>query len=147
MAPSNPDVLWQQNHCGIFRSTDGAQTWKNISQPDVPAFFGFAIALDAQDEKTAWVVPAMSDQYRVTVDRALCVSRTEDGGETWTALRKGLPQDHCYDLTYRHALDISGDRLAFGTTTGNLYVSDDRGDSWKCISHHLPPIYSVRFGQ
>ncbi len=71
--------------------------------------------------------------------------RTEDGGQSWTGLRSGLPQQNCYDVVYRHALDISGGRLAFGTTTGNAFVSDDRGESWQAIGHHFPPIYSVRF--
>lgn len=146
MSPSNPDILWQQNHCGIFRSVDGGANWTEVSQPDVPAYFGFAIAVDENDADTVWVVPAVSDEYRVAVDRALCVSRTTDGGKTWTALRNGLPQATCYDLVYRHALDLRGDRLAFGTTTGNLYISDDRGDHWQCLSTSLPPIYSVRFG-
>lgn len=144
-SPANPDVLWQQNHCGIFRSVDGGHTWADISQPGGPAYFGFAIALDAQDANTAWVVPAIDAEYRQAVDRALCVCRTDDGGKTWTAFRKGLPQEDCYDLVFRHALDISGDRLAFGTTTGNVFVSDDRGESWQCAGHHFPPISSVRF--
>jgi photosystem II stability/assembly factor-like uncharacterized protein len=144
-APSNPDALWQQNHCGIFRSTDSGQNWTDISQPGGPAYFGFAIALDEKDAETAWVVPAIDAEYRMAVDRSVCVCRTEDGGKTWTELRNGLPQDEAYDLVYRHALDIHGDRLAFGTTTGNLYLSDDRGDSWECVTHNLPPIYSVRF--
>jgi photosystem II stability/assembly factor-like uncharacterized protein len=145
MSPSNPDVWWQQNHCGIFRSTDSGANWQHISQPGGPAYFGFAIAVDDQDENNAWVVPAVDAEYRLAVGNALCVCRTEDGGQTWTALRNGLPQENTYDLVYRHALDKRGDRLAFGTTTGNLYWSDDRGDSWRCLSHHLPPILSVRF--
>jgi photosystem II stability/assembly factor-like uncharacterized protein len=144
-SPSNPDVLWQQNHCGIFRSTDGAHTWQNISEPGGPAYFGFAIALDEHDDQTAWVVPAVDAEYRLAVDRALCVCRTDDGGKTWTAFRDGLPQNTCYDVTFRHALDIDGDTLAFGTTTGNVYLSDDRGESWRCIGNNLPPVYSVRF--
>jgi photosystem II stability/assembly factor-like uncharacterized protein len=145
MSPSNPDILWQQNHCGIFRSADGGQTWKDISKPGTPAYFGFAIAVDAHDADTAWVVPAIDAEYRMAVDRALCVCRTEDGGETWTELRNGLPQTDAYDLVYRHALDISGERLAFASTTGNLYLSNDRGDSWECLYHNLPPVFSVRF--
>jgi hypothetical protein len=43
-------------------------------------------------------------------------------------------------------LDINGDVLAFGSTTGNLYVSEDRGDTWTVVSNNLPPVYSVRFG-
>ena len=142
-SPSNPDVLWQQNHCGVFRSTDGAQTWKEISAP--PAYFGFAIAVDEHDPETAWVVPAIDAEYRMAVDRSVCVCRTEDGGKTWKELRDGLPQANAYDLTVRHALDTRGDTLVFGTTTGNVYISDDRGDHWRCLTNNLAPIYSVRF--
>ncbi len=60
----------------------------------------------------------------------------------------GLPQEHAYDLVFRHALDIdaTGDRLAFGSTTGSLWVSEDQGDSWQTVSTNLPPVYCVRFG-
>lgn len=75
------------------------------------------------------------------------VPRTRDGGKTWDVLRNGLPQRHAYDLTFRHALDIdgSGDRLAFGSATGSLWITEDQGDSWQAISSHLSPIYCVRF--
>ena len=144
---SNPDVLWQQNHCGIFRSTDGAQSWEDVSEADGPAGFGFAVSVDPDDGDTAWVVPAVSDEVRVAIEGALCVCRTEDGGKSWTALREGLPQEGCFDIVLRHALDLSGDALAFGSTTGNLFVSDDRGESWRNLSHHLAPVYSVRFAR
>ncbi len=144
-SPSNPDVLWQQNHCGIYRSENGGLQWQDISEQDGPAGFGFALALDAQDERVAWVAPAVSAEYRVPVDRALRICRTEDGGRTWQDLRAGLPQENAYDLIFRHALDARGDTLAFGTTAGNFYVSDDRGDSWRCLAHNLAVVYSVRF--
>jgi photosystem II stability/assembly factor-like uncharacterized protein len=143
---ANPDVLWQQNHCGIFRSEDGTATWTDVSEKEGPARFGFAIAADPERPGTAWVVPAVADEMRVAVDRALCVCRTEDGGASWTAFRDGLPQEGCYDIVYRHALDLAGDRLAFGSTTGNVWISDDRGESWSAVTNHLPLVYSVRFG-
>lgn len=142
---SQPDMLWQQNHCGIFRSRDGAKSWEFVSQPNGPAHFGFAVEVDPKDGNTAWVVPAISDEVRMAIDGALCVCRTEDGGKSWTAFRNGLPQSGCYDVVFRHGLDQSGDRLAFGSTTGNVYVSDDRGESWQPVGNNLPPIYSVRF--
>jgi photosystem II stability/assembly factor-like uncharacterized protein len=74
------------------------------------------------------------------------VARTRDGGQTWEQLREGLPQRNAYDVVYRHALANSGGTLAFGSTTGNLYVSEDGGDSWETVGNNLPPIYSVRFG-
>lgn len=143
--PSNPDKMWQQNHCGIFRTTDGAQNWEEVTEDDGPAKFGFAVAVDENDGDVAWVVPAVSDQVRVAVDGAMCVCRTDDGGKTWQDFRKGLPQENVFDITFRHALDITGDTLAFGTTTGNLYLSEDRGESWETLSNNLPMIHSVDF--
>ena len=142
---ADPDVIWQQNHADIRRSTDNGRTWGSIAEAEGPARFGFAIAADHRSPEVAWMVPAAGDDRRMAIDGALCVRRTEDGGQRWTALRDGLPQEGCFDLTLRQALDADGDTLAFGTTTGNLFVSSDGGDGWEAVSHHLPPIYSVRF--
>jgi hypothetical protein len=82
------------------------------------------------------------------VDGALCVTRTRDGGRSFEALRTGLPQQHCYDLVFRHglAVDDAGEQLMMGSTTGGLWASADAGDSWQTVSAHLPPIYAVKFG-
>ena len=144
-APSNPDVLWQQNHCGIFCSTDGAASWQEVSQKEGPANFGFALAVADDNPFQAWVAPAVSDVTRVAVDKSLCICRTDDGGKTWTDFRKGLPQGHCFDIVYRHALQAAGDEVVFGTTTGNLFHSPDRGESWEVVSNYLPMVHSVQF--
>ena len=143
--PTQPDVLWQQNHCGIYRSSDGAKSWQDVTDADGPAKFGFAIAVDHNDPDQAWVVPAVSDEIRVAVDGALCVCRTDDGGKSWQNFRDGLPQQNCFDLVYRHALDNRGEELVFGTTTGNLFHSPDRGASWDLLGYTLPMVYSVDF--
>jgi hypothetical protein len=145
MCAAAPDVIWQQNHCGIFLTADGARSWKAVHKKKGPAKFGFPIAVDAEDPKRAWIVPLDSDQRRTTIGDALLVMRTEDGGKKWKELRKGLPQEQCFDVVYRHALDIHRETLAFGSTTGNVFFSDDGGDSWNVLGHHLPPVYSVRF--
>jgi len=145
LCPSDPDHVWQQNHCGVFYSGDGAASWKKVSQPDRGVHFGFPVAVDAHDGRTAWLVPGHSDMQRNAIGGGLFVARTQDAGETWEPLRNGLPQENAYDVVYRHALGYSEGRLAFGSTTGNLYVSEDRGETWQTVAHNLPPIYSVRF--
>lgn len=143
--PAEPDRLWQQNHSGVFTSADGGATWSKVSKPEAGVHFGFPVAVDDRDGKTAWVVPARGDDQRMSIEGGLFVARTEDGGASWTQLREGLPQKNAYDVVYRHALDARGDRLCFGTTTGNVYVSENRGDSWQAVGHNFPPVHSVRF--
>jgi len=141
-----PDHVWQQNHCGVFYSSDGAVTWKKVSQPEHGVHFGFPVAVDEADGRTAYVVPGVSDAQRMAIGGGLFVARSEDGGESWQQFRRGLPQETAWDVVYRHALGISGECLAFGSTTGNLYMSEDRGEGWTTVANNLPPIYSVRFG-
>ena len=94
LCAAQPDRLWQQNHSGVFTSEDGAQSWKRVSQKDAGVHFGFPIAADRKDAKTAWVVPLRGDQERMTLDNGLFVARTGDGGATWQSFREGLPQDY-----------------------------------------------------
>jgi hypothetical protein len=121
--------------------------WEEIKEAG-PSTFGFAVVVQPDDPDTAWFVPAIKDEKRIPVDGKVVVTRTRDAGKTFETLHNGLPQEHAYDLVFRHALDIdqSGNRLAFGSTTGSLWVSEDQGDTWQTISTNLPPVYCVRFG-
>ncbi|MCH7814108.1 MAG: exo-alpha-sialidase, partial [Planctomycetes bacterium] len=143
---SQPDCLWAQHHNGIFRTSDGCATWQEVKEAG-PSTFGFPVAVHPDDPETAWFVPALDDERRLPVEGQVVITRTRDGGRTFEVLREGLPQQHAYDLTFRHALDIdeTGHHLAFGSTTGSLWISENQGDSWHCLSNHLPPVYCVRF--
>jgi photosystem II stability/assembly factor-like uncharacterized protein len=147
LCPARPEVMWAQHHNGVFRSTDGAASWQEVAAIR-PSKFGFAVAVHPKDPDTAWFVPAVKDECRVPVDAKLAVARTRDGGRSFQVLRRGLPKGPAYDLVYRHCLDVdrTGKRLAFGSTTGGLWLSEDQGDSWRCLSTQLPPIHCVRFG-
>jgi photosystem II stability/assembly factor-like uncharacterized protein len=138
-------VFWCQHHMGIWRSTDDLASWHQLDAK--PSSFGFVVAVHPRDPQTAWFVPAHSDQKRAPITGEVVVTRTRDGGDTFEVLTRGLPQRHAYDLVLRHALVIADDgrALAFGSTTGNLWTTDDQGDSWHAVAQHLPPIYAVRY--
>jgi hypothetical protein len=143
---AHPEVMWCQHHNGVFRSEDGGATWHDL--PAIrPSKFGFAVAAHPRDKLTAWFVPAIKDERRIPVDGKVVVARTRDGGKSFDVLTRGLPQHHAYDLVYRHALavDQSGERLAFGSTTGGFWISEDGGDSWTAPEARLPPVSVVRF--
>lgn len=143
-----PETLWVQHHCGIFRSVDAAATWTEITDV-APSSFGFAVAVHPRDPDTAWFVPAIKDERRVPVDARFVVTRTRDGGKRFDVLSEGLPAVPSYDLVYRHglAVDATGTRLAMGSTTGGLWISENAGDAWQCVSLNLPPISAVRFAE
>ena len=145
--PGQPDHFWIQHHNGIFRSTDNAKSWTEVTGVK-PSVFGFAVVVHPKDGDTAWFIPGIKDEQRVAPAGRVVVTRTRDGGKSFDVLRTGLPQDHAYDIAFRHALDVdsTGDRLAFGTTTGSVWVTEDQGDSWQTVGEHLPPVYAVRFG-
>jgi hypothetical protein len=144
--PARPEIVWCQHHNGVFRSEDRGASWHELTAIR-PSKFGFAVAAHPHDARTAWFVPAVKDECRIPVDGRVVVARTRDGGESFEVLRRGLPQRHAYDLVWRHALDVDagGERLAFGSTSGGLWISEDGGDSWTMPEARLPPVAVVRF--
>jgi hypothetical protein len=96
--PAAPDRFWAQHHNAVFRSVDNAASWESVKV--TPSVFGFATAVHPRHPDTAWFMPAIKDEHRVPV------ARTRDGGASFDVLREGLPQEHAYDLVYRHGLAV-----------------------------------------
>lgn len=145
--PTAPERMWIQHHNGIFVSSDAGRMFTEITNVD-PSTFGFAVVVHPNEADTAWFVPEIKDEKRIPHNGRLAVTRTRDGGKSFETLTDGLPPRHAYDIVYRHALAIDqcGDRLAFGSTTGGLWVSENAGENWQPISNSLPPVYAVNFG-
>lgn len=144
---AQPGVIWAQHHCGVYRSVDGGNNFMRLPAP-MPGDFGFVIVADPANPLRAWVAPAVSDTHRYAIDGALCVCRTDDGGQTWQQLRSGLPQRHAYHLVYRHGLALAptagSERvLAMASTTGGVWISEDAGDNWAALGASLPPVAAV----
>ena len=145
-APGNGDVLYQQNHHGVWRSTDGGRSWDDITT-GLPSTFGFPIHVHPRDPNTLWTVPLNGDSMgRFPPDEAAAVWRSSDAGESWQALRNGLPQENCFFTVLRQAMAGDGADPAgiyFGTNSGSVFASTDEGDTWSEIATHLPTILSV----
>jgi len=139
----DPTRFYLQHHWGVYRSDDTGQSWHNISKDkDLPTDFGFGVVTTGAN--TAFIIPIKADVFRVFPDGKAEVFRTTDAGETWFSASKGLPESDAYDNVLRDSFTSNGTSIAFGTTGGSVYLSDNDGDSWETLANHLPRITCVR---
>jgi photosystem II stability/assembly factor-like uncharacterized protein len=146
---ARPDRLWQQNHCGVYRSDDRGAEWERLDGNGLPSGFGFPLAIHPRDPEVAYVIPEEGAENRVTPDSRLGVYRTTDGGASWELLQNGLPQQ-AWASVMREGLasdtvDPAG--IYFGTQSGSVFVSASEGDEWTEVARQLPPILSVEVGE
>ena len=147
--PAQPERLWQQNHCGVYRSDDRGDNWERLEGNGLPTGFGFPIALHPTDPDVAYVVPNGDGENRVTADGRLGVYKTTDGGQSWALASKGLPE-RAWAVVLRESmaydsLDPSG--VYLGTQSGSVFVSPNEGEEWIEAASQLPPILSVEVAE
>jgi photosystem II stability/assembly factor-like uncharacterized protein len=150
MCPGNPDRIYQQNHCGIYRLDRPSDTWVRIgkSMPKKVGDIGFPMVVHPRDDNSAWVFPmdGTSVWPRTSPDGKPAVYATRNGGKTWQRLDAGLPERQAWWTVKRQAMSADASDpvgLYFGTTSGELWMSRDEGRRWTCIARHLPEIYAV----
>jgi photosystem II stability/assembly factor-like uncharacterized protein len=150
LSPANPDRIYQQNHCGIYRLDRPSRTWKRIgrSMPPEVGDIGFPIVAHPRDADTAWVFPMDGGTVwpRTSPQGKPAVYVTRNGGDTWQRQDDGLPAEQAWWTVKRQAMSVDACEpagLYFGTTSGELWASRDEGRNWACIARHLPEIYAV----
>ncbi|MBA2374195.1 MAG: exo-alpha-sialidase, partial [Chloroflexi bacterium] len=145
-AAGEPETLYQQNHCGMYRSDDAGRAWTEL-KGGLPSTFGFPLVTHPRDPATAWIIPLNGDDKgRFMPDAQAAVWRTHDRGTTWIRADDGLPQENAYLSVLREALTrdtLDPVGITFGTSTGQLWQSVDEGSSWRRIVDTLPPIWAV----
>jgi photosystem II stability/assembly factor-like uncharacterized protein len=150
LAPTDPDRLWQQNHCGVYRLDRPGERWERIGKamPAEVGDIGFTIVPHPASAETAWVFPMDGTEVwpRVSPGGRPAVYRTRDGGGSWERQDRGFPAEQGWFTVKRQAFCADAAApvgLYLGTTGGELWASGDEGESWRQLAAHLPEIYSV----
>jgi photosystem II stability/assembly factor-like uncharacterized protein len=141
--PARPERLWQQNHCGVYRSDDRGASWERLDGNGLPSSFGFGLALDPGDPDIAFVVPEEGAENRVTCDGRLGVYRTRDAGASWELAADGLPE-RAWVGVLREGMAFDERGVVFGTQNGSVYALV--GEEWVEAARDLPPVHSVEVG-
>ncbi len=144
--PRNPDRLYAQNHGGVYRSDDAADTWTSIAD-GLPSDFGFPVVAHPRDPDTVYVFPLQGAEGRFPVDGRCRVFRSRDAGGSWEELSKGMPEDGFYSAVMRDAMctdDADPVGVYLGSRDGTVLASSDEGESWRAVAEHLPDVLCVR---
>ena len=145
-APGRGDQLYQQNHCGMYRSDDGGESWVSMEK-GLPSTFGFPAAAHPRDTEALFLFPLNgAEQGRFAPGGRPAVWKTTDGGAHWRGRSAGLPQGDAYFGVLRQAMAVDALEPAgvyFGAGNGSIYASADEGESWARIAENLPAISSV----
>jgi photosystem II stability/assembly factor-like uncharacterized protein len=140
--PDEPNSIWRQDHHGVYRTVDGAATWERI-ESGLPSRFGFPIRRH-HDSETLFVIPLESDENRVPIGGRLAAFRSNDSGDSWEMAGKGWPEAEQFTGVLRNAMDVDAEGgVAFGTTGGRVYVSQDIGETWEVLPFSFPRILTL----
>jgi photosystem II stability/assembly factor-like uncharacterized protein len=156
--PTQPERLWQQNHCGVYRSDDRGESWERLEDNGLPSSFGFPLAIHHEKPDVAFVIPEDSARgsagevgggTRVTTDGRLGVYRTEDAGRSWELASNGLPERAWVEVLREGMASDRRDPVGiyFGTKGGSIFVSPNEGDEWIEAARYLPAVLSVEVAE
>jgi len=153
LSPADPDRLWQQNHCGIYRLDRPATTWERVGRamPAAVGDVGFPMVVHPRDADVAWVFPMDGTTVwpRTSPGGKPAAYLTRDGGRRWRRLANGFPRGQAWWTVKRQAMTADAGApvgLYLGTTGGEVWASRDEGARWGCLARHLPEIYAVEAG-
>lgn len=161
LCPTQPDRLYQQNHCGIYRldrtggeAAAGEGTWQRIGRkmPKRVGDIGFPMVVHPRDPDVAWVFPMDGTTVwpRTSPGGKPAAYVTRNAGRTWQRLDQGLPEAQGWWTVKRQAMTVDAQAkpaLYLGTTSGELWIGRDEGERWSLIARHLPEIYAVEVAE
>lgn len=141
--PDDPKIFYLATGNGVCRSSDGGATFDRLTRRGERMGYPDFVFVDPNDARTVYTGGSPlnpPDWYRTGIARS-CIMRSTDEGRTWMELDNGMPKPMvgAFQAMTQHIWD-GGMMLVVGSATGEVYVSEDRGESWQLISDQVAPV-------
>lgn len=129
--PDHPDLVLAATAEGLAMSPDSGESW-SFDQANLHAVYSRAVAVCRE-------VILMTASLGPHGGKAAIYRRLLDQPGSFEKCERGLP-DWFSDNINTRCLATSGDFAAFGTSDGQIFVSDDAGLMWKQMASGLAPV-------
>ena len=138
-----PDDVYMSTGRNLYHSGDRGGSWDIMPLPENRIKYPDALVILPQQPEVMFTAGASDSpgRWRNTKDADAAIARTRDGGRTWNYLAGGLPS-HLRGNIEGMTMNAfpGGFELVAGTTDGDVFFSEDEGETWATIGESLPPV-------
>ncbi|MPZ14102.1 MAG: hypothetical protein GEU73_06705 [Chloroflexi bacterium] len=140
---TRPNNVYMATGKGVFQSPDTGNTWNNLPLPERRIAYPDALVVWPAQPEVMFVAGASAppSAWRQNEGAYTRIARSRDAGRTWEYLEGGLP------LATRANIEAmtmnaypGGFSLFAGTTDGEVFFSEDQGETWSTIAQGLAPV-------
>jgi photosystem II stability/assembly factor-like uncharacterized protein len=140
---SDPSKVYLPTGYGFYRSTNGGETWENLSSRVSRIGYPDPMVINPKNEQLMFVAGGEADPFHWMQTKSANprIARSRNGGDSWEILGNGMPErlDSSFEAMALEAWDRSCELYA-GNTDGEIYYSSDEGDTWRIVVSGLPAV-------
>jgi photosystem II stability/assembly factor-like uncharacterized protein len=143
LRPSNPDELFMTGGMGLYHSTDQGHNFEHVTDRDFRIGYPDQMVFSPRDDRLMFMAGSSHHpgSWRQSHHAESTVIRTRDGGKTWDLANHGLPEGMRANLEAMTLVAWPDGYAVFAANTdGEVYLTENEGESWTRIASGLAPI-------
>src|SRR5438309_373321 len=138
-----PNDVYMSTGRNLYHSTDKGGSWNVMPLPEDRITYPDALVILPKQPDVMFTAGASDSpgRWRTSKDANAAIARTRDAGRTWEYLSGGLP-GHLRGNIEGMTMNAfpGGFELFAGTTDGDVFFSENEGETWATIGQNLPPV-------